>query len=171
MRRWPLILIILLAEPLPSFRDVLSQQDKQTLFIRKLHLCAFTFDFTDAVAQLREKEMKRQTLLEMVDYVNSGAGKFTEAVSVHGCVYMYVCRGESDILRSSSPRFTAAFPQHCYCVMHCHQTTIDCYSGSVNCLLSLLQVSEDIIFMLSSNLFRSLPASHTPHGEVRRLQP
>jgi serine/threonine-protein phosphatase 2A regulatory subunit B' len=83
-------------QPLPSFRDVLPHE-KQYLFVQKLHLCSFTFDFTDSTKQLREKEMKRQTLLELVDYANSGSGKFTEAVS------------------------------------------------------------EDIVFMLSHNLFRSLP--------------
>ena len=54
--------------------------DKQLLFVRKLHLCAFTFDFTNPTAHVREKEIKRQTLLELVDYVNSGTGKFTEQV-------------------------------------------------------------------------------------------
>jgi hypothetical protein len=32
-------------------------------------------------ANVREKEMKRQTVLELVDYVNTGTGKFTELVS------------------------------------------------------------------------------------------
>lgn len=68
------------ADPLPSFRDV-SQAEKQYLFVQKLHMCSFTFDFTDSAKHVREKEMKRQTLLELVDYANSGAGKFTEAVS------------------------------------------------------------------------------------------
>jgi serine/threonine-protein phosphatase 2A regulatory subunit B' len=44
-------------------------------------LCAFTWDFTDPAAFVREKELKRTTLLELVDYVNNGSGKFTEAVS------------------------------------------------------------------------------------------
>jgi len=35
----------------------------------------------DATRHVREKEIKRQTLLELVDYVNTGQGKFTEAVS------------------------------------------------------------------------------------------
>ena len=52
--------------------------------MRKLHLCAFTFDFTNPTAHVREKEMKRQTLLELVDYVNSGTGKFTEQVRLVG---------------------------------------------------------------------------------------
>lgn len=56
---------------------------------------------SDPARNVREKEMKRQTLLELVDYANSGAGKFTEAVS------------------------------------------------------------EDIIFMLSNNLFRTLPPARS----------
>jgi serine/threonine-protein phosphatase 2A regulatory subunit B' len=68
------------SEPLPSFRDV-SPAEKQYLFVQKLHMCSFTFDFTDPTRHVREKEMKRQTLLELVDYANSGGGKFTEAVS------------------------------------------------------------------------------------------
>jgi len=68
------------AEVLPSFRDV-PNSEKQLLFVRKLHLCAFTFDFSDPSHHVREKEIKRQTLLELVEYVNTGQGKFTEAVS------------------------------------------------------------------------------------------
>lgn len=66
-------------EPLPTFRDVPSS-DRQNLFIRKLGLCCYTFDFTDPSKNVKEKEIKRQTLLELVDYVTSGTGKFTEAV-------------------------------------------------------------------------------------------
>ena len=68
------------AEPLPSFKDV-PPAERQTLFVKKLHLCAFTFDFMDQTKHVREKEMKRQTLVELVDYVNAGTGKFTEAIS------------------------------------------------------------------------------------------
>jgi Protein phosphatase 2A regulatory B subunit (B56 family) len=67
---------------------------------------------------LREKEIKRQALLELVDYVNTGTGKFTEAVS------------------------------------------------------------EDIMFMLSNNLFRSLPPgkghdqeNYDPDEEEPSLEP
>ncbi|KAF8060618.1 B'ETA [Scenedesmus sp. PABB004] len=105
------------AEPLPSFRDV-PPAEKQLLFVQKLHLCAFTFDFSDPTRHVREKEIKRQTLLELVDYANSGQGKFTEAVS------------------------------------------------------------EDIIFMLAQNLFRTLPPSRShdvdnfdPEEEEPTLEP
>ena len=36
------------AEPLPAFRDV-PPSEKQLLLVKKLHLCSFTFDFTDQV--------------------------------------------------------------------------------------------------------------------------
>ena len=74
------------SETLPSFRDV-PASEKQNLFVKKLHLCAFTFDFSDPTKFTREKEIKRQTLLELVDYVNTGNGKFSEAVA-EDVVYM-----------------------------------------------------------------------------------
>ncbi|GBG00435.1 hypothetical protein Rsub_13091 [Raphidocelis subcapitata] len=105
------------ADPLPSFRDV-PPADKQLLFVQKLHLCAFAFDFSNPSRHVREKEIKRQTLLELVDYANSGQGKFTEGVS------------------------------------------------------------EDIVFMLASNLFRTLPPTRAhdadnfdPEEEEPTLEP
>lgn len=104
------------AAHLPSFREV-SNSAKGVLFVKKLHLCAFCFDFTEPTREVREKEIKRTTLVELVEYVNSGAGRFTEAVS------------------------------------------------------------EDVIFMLSSNLFRTLPPSRSdgemfdPDEEEPMLEP
>lgn len=92
------------AEPLPTFREV-PASEKQQLFVRKLHLCSYTFNFADQGRNVREKEIKRQTLLELVDYVNTGSGKFTEGVA------------------------------------------------------------EDIVFMLSNNLFRGLPAVKAHDGD------
>ncbi|XP_057949464.1 serine/threonine protein phosphatase 2A 57 kDa regulatory subunit B' theta isoform-like [Malania oleifera] len=66
-------------EALPGFRDVPSSE-KQILFMRKLNLCCVVFDFSDPTSNLKEKEIKRQTLLELVDYVTSANGKFTETV-------------------------------------------------------------------------------------------
>ncbi|GFP94078.1 serine/threonine protein phosphatase 2a 57 kDa regulatory subunit b' theta isoform [Phtheirospermum japonicum] len=66
-------------EALPSFRDV-PNSEKQTLFLKKLNLCCFTFDFTDPTKHLKEKDIKRQTLVELVDYIASANGKFTEPV-------------------------------------------------------------------------------------------
>ncbi|XP_027343303.1 serine/threonine protein phosphatase 2A 59 kDa regulatory subunit B' zeta isoform-like isoform X4 [Abrus precatorius] len=64
-------------EALPSFRDV-SSSEKPNLFIRKLHMCCIVFDFNDPAKHLKEKDIKRQTLLELVDYVSSVNSKFNE---------------------------------------------------------------------------------------------
>ncbi|KAL1564265.1 serine/threonine protein phosphatase 2A 57 kDa regulatory subunit B' theta isoform-like [Salvia divinorum] len=66
-------------EALPSFRDVPSAE-KQNLFIRKLSMCCVVFDFTDPTKHLKEKDIKRQTLVELVDYVSSANGKFSDVV-------------------------------------------------------------------------------------------
>ncbi|GAA0184445.1 protein phosphatase [Lithospermum erythrorhizon] len=64
-------------EALPSFRDV-PNSEKQNLFIRKLNMCCVVFDFTDPTKNLKEKEIKRQMLLELVEYVTSANVKYTE---------------------------------------------------------------------------------------------
>ncbi|KAI4382505.1 hypothetical protein MLD38_008462 [Melastoma candidum] len=66
-------------EALPGFKDVPSSE-KQNLFLRKLNMCCVVFDFADPTKNLREKEIKRQTLLELVDYVTSASTKFSETV-------------------------------------------------------------------------------------------
>ncbi|GMI98158.1 hypothetical protein like AT3G26020 [Hibiscus trionum] len=66
-------------EALPSFRDV-PNSEKQNLFIRKLNMCCVVFDFTDPTKNIKEKDIKRKTLLELVDYVSSANGKFSETV-------------------------------------------------------------------------------------------
>ncbi|KAL8097684.1 hypothetical protein AgCh_030699 [Apium graveolens] len=71
--------MVLQYEALPSFRDV-SNSEKQNLFIKKLNLCCVVFDFTDPTKHLKEKDIKRQTLVELVDYVTSANGKFSETV-------------------------------------------------------------------------------------------
>ncbi|XP_030930053.1 serine/threonine protein phosphatase 2A 59 kDa regulatory subunit B' gamma isoform-like [Quercus lobata] len=64
-------------EALPSFRDV-SSSEKQSLFIRKLNMCCVVFDFNDSAKNLKEKDVKRQTLLDLVDYISSVTSKFNE---------------------------------------------------------------------------------------------
>ncbi|KAA8524734.1 hypothetical protein F0562_011157 [Nyssa sinensis] len=66
-------------EALPSFRDAPSSE-KHNLFLRKLNMCCvvFDFDFSDPSKNLKEKDIKRQTLLELVDYVSSVSSKFNE---------------------------------------------------------------------------------------------
>ncbi|XP_047971873.1 serine/threonine protein phosphatase 2A 57 kDa regulatory subunit B' beta isoform-like isoform X2 [Salvia hispanica] len=64
---------------LPMLRDV-PMADRHNLFIRKLQICCFLFDFTDPTKSVREKEIKRQTLAELVDLVQSGSCKMNEVM-------------------------------------------------------------------------------------------
>ncbi|KAI3916797.1 hypothetical protein MKW98_026268 [Papaver atlanticum] len=73
------VLVNSVYEALPSFRDVPSAE-KQNLFIRKLNMCCVIFDFTDPSKNIKEKDIKRQTLLELVDYITSVTSKFNEVV-------------------------------------------------------------------------------------------
>ncbi|XP_043704581.1 serine/threonine protein phosphatase 2A 57 kDa regulatory subunit B' beta isoform-like [Telopea speciosissima] len=66
-----------IVEILPLFRDV-SAPDRPSLFLRKVQLCCILFDFSDTLRLIRERETKRQTLLELVDYIQSGSSKLSE---------------------------------------------------------------------------------------------
>ncbi|KAF8400735.1 hypothetical protein HHK36_014035 [Tetracentron sinense] len=71
-------------EPLISFKDV-PNQEKQNLFVSKLNLCSVVFDFDDPNKNSVEKDLKRQTLIELVDFVSSGSAKFTEPAIAAMC--------------------------------------------------------------------------------------
>ncbi|CAH8385108.1 unnamed protein product [Eruca vesicaria subsp. sativa] len=58
-----------------------SISEKHELFLKKLRLCCVVFDFV-AEPQLKEKEIKRQTLLEVVDYVISSESVIQEATKI-----------------------------------------------------------------------------------------
>ncbi|KAE8676512.1 Serine/threonine protein phosphatase 2A 57 kDa regulatory subunit B' beta isoform [Hibiscus syriacus] len=64
-------------EPLPLFREV-SVSERQNLFMRKLQICCFQFDFSDTLKSTREKEIKRQTLLELLDFIQAGSAKISD---------------------------------------------------------------------------------------------
>ncbi|KAL9239844.1 hypothetical protein vseg_014125 [Gypsophila vaccaria] len=58
-------------EPLVSFKDV-PNSEKMSLFLSKLNLCCMTFDFYDPSKNTSEKDVKRLTLIELVDFVATG---------------------------------------------------------------------------------------------------
>lgn len=80
---------------LPALRDA-PPAKREELFIKKLQLCGVIFSFDDPTSDKRGKDMKRQTLLELVDYVNTPAGQkiFTESVmaDLMQCISANVCR-------------------------------------------------------------------------------
>ncbi|KAG0451384.1 hypothetical protein HPP92_013783 [Vanilla planifolia] len=66
-------------ENLPLFRDV-PVPERQSLFLRKLQICSVVFEFSESLKFAREKETKRQTLAELVDFIQSGSGRLSEVV-------------------------------------------------------------------------------------------
>ncbi|KAL1460710.1 hypothetical protein WDU94_012663 [Cyamophila willieti] len=66
-------------QQLPLLKDVPSCEQEE-LFIRKLRQCGVTFDFMDAMTDLKGKEVKRSTLNELVEYITNGRGVLTEPV-------------------------------------------------------------------------------------------
>jgi len=63
---------------LPKLREA-PPADRGDLFRRKMEVCSVVFDFHNE-ANVREKEAKRQTLLEIVEYVNNTRNCFNEAL-------------------------------------------------------------------------------------------
>ena len=80
---------------LPALRDA-PPNKREELFKLKLQLCGVIFSFDDTTSDKKGKDMKRQTLLELVDYVNTPAGQkiFTESVmgDLMAMVSANVCR-------------------------------------------------------------------------------
>eukprot|EP00252_Welwitschia_mirabilis_P009236 TRINITY_DN21627_c0_g1_i1.p1 TRINITY_DN21627_c0_g1~~TRINITY_DN21627_c0_g1_i1.p1 ORF type:complete len:559 (-),score=89.40 TRINITY_DN21627_c0_g1_i1:273-1949(-) len=64
---------------LPLLRDV-PLYDRQDLLIKKLNLCSLLYDFSNPKDSIAEKEIKRQTLMELLDYIQFGGHKLTERV-------------------------------------------------------------------------------------------
>lgn len=71
-------------EPHLSFKDVTNPQ-KQNLFVSKLNLCCEVSDFSDPDKNASEQDLKRQTLIELADFVSSGSAKFTDAATAAMC--------------------------------------------------------------------------------------
>jgi serine/threonine-protein phosphatase 2A regulatory subunit B' len=57
-----------------------TPSDRTELFVRKLHQCAVLFDFNDASAELKGKQIKAATLAEMLEYITTQRGVITEQI-------------------------------------------------------------------------------------------
>jgi serine/threonine-protein phosphatase 2A regulatory subunit B' len=55
-------------------------EERNDLFIQKLQQCRVVFDFNDASADMNGKQVKAQTLHEMLEYITSSRGVITEAI-------------------------------------------------------------------------------------------
>mmetsp|Transcript_97685 Transcript_97685/g.174019 ORF Transcript_97685/g.174019 Transcript_97685/m.174019 type:complete len:455 (-) Transcript_97685:75-1439(-) len=64
---------------LPKLRDA-PVSERPELFVKKMQACCAIFDFGSENTNQKDKEAKRQTLLEIVEYVNSTRNCFPESV-------------------------------------------------------------------------------------------
>ncbi|KAI7906307.1 phosphatase 2A regulatory B subunit-domain-containing protein [Cokeromyces recurvatus] len=56
---------------------------RQELFILKLQQCQIIFDFNDSTSELRNKEIKRQELQEMLEYISTSKEAISDAIYPH----------------------------------------------------------------------------------------
>ena len=54
--------------------------ERPQLFIKKLHQCHVLFDFNDASSELKGKQVKAQTLHEMLEYITTQRGVILENI-------------------------------------------------------------------------------------------
>ncbi|GBE81997.1 Serine/threonine-protein phosphatase 2A 56 kDa regulatory subunit delta isoform [Sparassis crispa] len=66
-------------ERLPPFLET-PPSERSQLFIQKLHQCSVLFDFNDTNAELKGKQIKTQTLHEMLEYITTQRGVITESI-------------------------------------------------------------------------------------------
>ncbi|KAG0191107.1 hypothetical protein DFQ28_000906 [Apophysomyces sp. BC1034] len=69
-------------EVYPLLDDVPASQ-RQDLFVKKLKLCRVLFDFGDVQSDQRNKEIKRQTLQELLDFLGMNRGGITNDMYPH----------------------------------------------------------------------------------------
>jgi serine/threonine-protein phosphatase 2A regulatory subunit B' len=65
------------------FADVLLEvtvEGREELFVQKLQQCHVIFDFNDASSELKGKQIKAQTLHEMLEYITTQRGIITESL-------------------------------------------------------------------------------------------
>ncbi|KAG4305557.1 hypothetical protein PORY_001113 [Pneumocystis oryctolagi] len=66
-------------EKLPSFHEVPSN-NREDLFMQKLKQCNVIFDFTNASMDMRSKEIKREALHELLEYITNNRNVITEPI-------------------------------------------------------------------------------------------
>ncbi|EKM55556.1 uncharacterized protein PHACADRAFT_121127 [Phanerochaete carnosa HHB-10118-sp] len=54
--------------------------ERPQLFVKKLHQCAVLFDFNDTNSELKGKQIKTQTLHELLEYITTQRGAITENI-------------------------------------------------------------------------------------------
>jgi len=62
---------------LPNIKDTM-QKERAALFIEKVRQCCALFDFTEALSELKSKEIKRAALNELIEYITNNRKVISE---------------------------------------------------------------------------------------------
>lgn len=134
-----------------SFKDV-SNSQKQNLFLSKLNLCCEDHDFGDPDKQ----DLKRQALLELVDFVSSGSAKFTEPAIAAVCK---MCA--ANLFRVFPPKYRST----------CAGGETEDEEPMFDPAWSLLQIVYDLLlrFISCSSLDAKVAKKYIDHSFILRL--
>jgi serine/threonine-protein phosphatase 2A regulatory subunit B' len=64
-------------ETSPLFEET-PPSERPQLFVKKLHQCRVLFDFNDPNAEIKGKQIKAQTLHDLLEYITSQRGIITD---------------------------------------------------------------------------------------------
>jgi serine/threonine-protein phosphatase 2A regulatory subunit B' len=85
---------------LPLLSDT-PLQKREALFKQKLQLCCVVFNFDDVESDVKGKEIKRETLVELAEYVNTPVG---QKILVEGLMPDIVELVRANIFRTLPPQ-------------------------------------------------------------------
>ncbi|KAF5482086.1 hypothetical protein F2P56_002681 [Juglans regia] len=134
-----------------SFKDV-SNSQKQNLFVSKLNLCCEVHDFNDPDKQ----DIKRQALIELVDFVSAGSAKFTEPAIAALCKMCAV-----NLFRVFPPKYRS----------NCAGGETEDEEPMFDPAWSLLQIVYDLLlrFISYSSLDAKVAKKYIDHSFILRL--
>lgn len=89
---------------LPQIADITDASEQHELFVQKLRQCCAVFDFTDPVTDVKNKEIKRACLSELIDHVTSARGCLQESTYPE-IIQMVSCNMFRALPPSSSKEF------------------------------------------------------------------
>lgn len=93
-----------------AFVSDAATNEKEDLFIQKIHQCCVLFDFvSDPLSDLKWKEIKRTGLHEMVEYVTTQRGIITENIYPEAVHMVHIVHTRQD-RPTSFPAFALHFP-------------------------------------------------------------
>ena len=113
---------------LPALEDV-PPNERMRLFRQKLKLCCVLYDFTDMRKHVREKEVKRNALLQIVEYISASKVAWDPSVVAEllECVGVNIFRHLGRSLNASTINANGNVEGSCCCLFCCWDCCCCCF--------------------------------------------